>query len=190
VVLQGGGHAPGARRGAQRCPRIRGDPSRAALWQEARSAAKKVALPMLRIYDSAEEEQGLPGLVMELLRGNPWRGASSAVPCPERRSRGQITLALCHAWTAFHKIGIVHRDHEAQKHLCFRTSGTKADGTSGVHASSFEFEGGTWRLLAHATDPGIFLGHTDKHHPEQFRGRPVDSAIGLFSIGRDFVLSC
>ncbi|WP_164873213.1 serine/threonine-protein kinase, partial [Streptomyces resistomycificus] len=98
-------------------PRLPGDPEsesrqRAAhrLYREARAAARVDHPSAVSIHDVVvEEEDGLPWIVMELVRGESMHELLQRGPL-EPAEAARIGLAVLGALRAAHAVGIVHRD--------------------------------------------------------------------------------
>ncbi|HEY1176105.1 MAG TPA: serine/threonine-protein kinase, partial [Phytomonospora sp.] len=96
-------------------PRLPGDPDdeqhrRAAhrLYREARAAARVDHPAAVSIHDVVEED-GLPWIVMELVRGESLHEVLRRGPV-EAAEAARIGLAVLGARRAAHSVGIVHRD--------------------------------------------------------------------------------
>src|SRR5436190_5816881 len=97
-------------------PRLPGDPEdehrrRAAhrLYREARAAARVDHPAAVSIHDVVVEEDGLPWIVMELIRGESLHEVLQRGPV-EASEAARIGLAVLGALDAAHAVGIVHRD--------------------------------------------------------------------------------
>ncbi|MBK3647680.1 serine/threonine-protein kinase, partial [Streptomyces sp. MBT33] len=97
-------------------PRLPGDPldehrQRAAhrLYREARAAARVDHPAAVSIHDVVVEEDGLPWIVMELVRGESLHEVLRRGPV-DAREAARIGLAVLRALGAAHAVGIVHRD--------------------------------------------------------------------------------
>jgi serine/threonine protein kinase len=157
--------------------------SRNRFLREARAAAQVAHPNACRIYDIAEDENGLV-LVMEFIEGESLARRIERGPLPAQEA-AQIVLAVLSALEAFDKAGIVHRDLKPAN-IVLSESGTKIlDFGIAKYTPSNALQD-TTATLADATIPGAFLGTPRYASPEQFRGQLVDARSDLFSVGAIF----
>ncbi|MFE9439729.1 serine/threonine-protein kinase [Streptomyces sp. NPDC006602] len=162
-------------------PRLPGDPEdeshqRAAhrLYREARAAARVDHPSAVTIHDVvAEEEDGLPWIVMELVRGESLhevlqRGAI------EPAESARIGLAVLGALRAAHSVGIVHRDVKPANVLLGRHRRVVLTDFGIAHVQGEES----------LTVSGEFVGSLEFIAPERMSGRgPAGPASDLWSLG-------
>ncbi|PTM92539.1 serine/threonine protein kinase [Streptomyces sp. VMFN-G11Ma] len=159
-------------------PRLPGDPEdehhrRAAhrLYREARAAARVDHPAAVSIHDVVEED-GLPWIVMELIRGESLhellrRGPVDAVEA------ARIGLAVLGALRAAHSVGIVHRDVKPANVLL------------GAHGRVVLTDFGIAHVQGEEslTMSGEFVGSLEFVAPERMSGRGAGPASDLWSLG-------
>ncbi|MFI9613082.1 protein kinase [Streptomyces sp. NPDC052023] len=159
-------------------PRLPGGPEdgshrRAAhrLYHEARAAARVGHRSAVTIHDVVEED-GIPWIVMELVRGESLHAALRRGPVPPAES-ARIGLAVLGALRAAHAVGIVHRDVRPANVLL------------GPHGRVVLTDFG----VAHVPggEPlaagGEFAGSPEFVAPERMSGRTAGPASDLWSLG-------
>jgi eukaryotic-like serine/threonine-protein kinase len=160
-------------------PRLPGDPEdeahqRAAhrLHREARAAARVDHPAAVSIHDVVVDEDGLPWIVMELVRGESLhqvlrRGPVDAVEA------ARIGLALLGALRAAHTVGIVHRDVKPANVLL------------GAHGRVVLTDFGIAHVQGEEslTASGEFVGSLEFVAPERMAGRGAGPASDLWSLG-------
>jgi len=159
-------------------PRLPGDPEdsvhqRAAnrLYREARAAARVEHPAAVSIHDVVVED-GLPWIVMELIRGESLhdvlqRGALA----PAEAAR--IGLAVVGALDAAHAVGIVHRDVKPANVLLGRHGRVVLTDFGIAHIQGEES----------LTMSGEFVGSLEFIAPERMSGRGAGPASDLWSLG-------
>ncbi|MFF8425481.1 protein kinase [Streptomyces sp. NPDC016566] len=133
------------------------------LCTEARAAARVRHPSAVTVYDVVAED-GLPRIVMELIRGESLREAVGRGPL-EPAEAARVGLAALGALRAAHAVGIVHRD---------------------LKPANVLIESGTGRVVV--TDFGIGDGHAGDGPaefvaPERASGRGAGPASDLWSLG-------
>ncbi len=140
----------------------------------------------LRVNDIDETEDGTPFIVMEYVEGDNLAHLlrDGRTLEPERAAR--ITLQVCEALAAAHRLGIIHRDIKPANILLARA----ADG--GDHVKVFDFgiakvkEGSPLGGGASLTQTGMLVGTPAYMSPEQCqgaRGDQLDGRTDLYSVG-------
>ncbi|GGT26935.1 serine/threonine-protein kinase [Streptomyces chromofuscus] len=160
-------------------PRLPDDPEdeshrRAAhrLYHEARAAAR-VDHPSAVVIHDVVEEDGIPWIVMESVRGHSLHEVLRRGPVPPAES-ARIGLAVLGALRAAHAVGIVHRDVKPANVLV-------ESGTGRVVLTDFG--------IAHVPDEqsltggGEFVGSAEFVAPERMSGRSAGPATDLWSLG-------
>ncbi|MGW2566675.1 protein kinase domain-containing protein [Streptomyces sp. NPDC001537] len=172
-------------------PRLPGDPEdehhrRAAhrLYREARAAARVDHPAAVSIHDVVVEEDGLPWIVMELIRGESLHEVLRRGPV-EASEAARIGLAVLGALDAAHAVGIVHRDVKPANVLLgapsLSTSLERGDPHGRVVLTDFG--------IAHVqgeeslTVSGEFVGSLEFVAPERMSGRGAGPASDLWSLG-------
>ncbi|MER6628163.1 protein kinase [Streptomyces sp. NPDC000987] len=161
-------------------PRLPGDPEgdehrRAAhrLYREARAAARVDHPSAVSIHDVvAEEEDGLPWIVMELVRGESLHQRLARGPV-EAREAARIGLAVLGALRAAHAVGIVHRDVKPANVLLGPRGRVVLTDFGIAHVQGEES----------LTVSGEFVGSLEFVAPERMSGRGAGPASDLWSLG-------
>ncbi|MGY6025622.1 serine/threonine-protein kinase [Streptomyces spinosirectus] len=159
-------------------PRLPGDPDdehhrRAAhrLHREARAAARVDHPAAVSIHDVVEED-GLPWIVMELVRGESLHEMLRRGPV-EAAEAARIGLAVLGALRAAHSVGIVHRDVKPANVLL------------GAHGRVVLTDFGIAHVQGEEslTMSGEFVGSLEFVAPERMSGRGAGPASDLWSLG-------
>ncbi|MCH5673663.1 serine/threonine-protein kinase [Streptomyces gilvus] len=160
-------------------PRLPGDPEdeqhqRAAhrLYREAHAAARVDHPAAVSIHDVVVDEEGLPWIVMELVRGESLhevlrRGPVDAVEA------ARIGLAVLGALRAAHSVGIVHRDVKPANVLLGPQSRVVLTDFGIAHVQGEES----------LTVSGEFVGSLEFVAPERMSGRGAGPSSDLWSLG-------
>ncbi|MGW1216574.1 serine/threonine-protein kinase [Streptomyces sp. NPDC002499] len=160
-------------------PRLPGDPEdehrqRAAhrLYREARAAARVEHPAAVSIHDVVVEEDGLPWIVMELVRGESLHELLQRGPvdAPEAARIGHAVLG---ALQAAHSVGIVHRDVKPANVLL------------GTHGRVVLTDFGIAHVQGEEslTMSGEFIGSLEFVAPERMSGRGAGPASDLWALG-------
>ncbi|MFD7405723.1 serine/threonine-protein kinase [Streptomyces sp. NPDC059866] len=159
-------------------PRLPGDPEgeghrRAAhrLHREARAAARVDHPSAVSIHDVVEED-GIPWIVMELIRGESLHEVLGRGPLPPAES-ARIGLAVLGALRAAHAVGIVHRDVKPANVLLGQHGRVVLTDFGIAHVQGEES----------LTMSGEFVGSLEFIAPERMSGRGAGPASDLWSLG-------
>jgi eukaryotic-like serine/threonine-protein kinase len=154
--------------------------ARARFLREA-AAASRIAHPHVVNVTDYGAEQGLPFIVMQLLRGEDLGSRLDANPrgLPVHEV-ADILLAVCAGVRAAHDAGIVHRDLKPRNIFLARLSSEE------ISPKVLDFgiskdRGLLWS--AALTDPGALLGTTHYLSPEQLEGAEVDGRTDQYALG-------
>ncbi|MDO0912400.1 protein kinase [Streptomyces sp. DT2A-34] len=159
-------------------PRLPGDPEDAAhqraahrLYREARAAARVDHPAAVAIHDVVVED-GLPWIVMELIRGESLHEALQRGPV-EAAEAARIGVAVLGALRAAHAVGIVHRDVKPANVLL------------GPHRRVVLTDFGIAHIQGEEslTVSGEFIGSLEFIAPERMSGRGAGPASDLWSLG-------
>ncbi|MDT9697824.1 serine/threonine-protein kinase [Streptomyces sp. P17] len=160
-------------------PRLPGEPEdeayqRAAhrLHREARAAARIDHPSAVSIHDVVVEEDGLPWIVMELVRGESLHEVLRRGPL-EPSECARIGLAVLGALRAAHSVGIVHRDVKPANVLLGRHDRIVLTDFGIAHVQGEE----------PLTATGEFVGSLEFIAPERMSGRIAGPASDLWSLG-------
>ncbi|GGX34129.1 serine/threonine-protein kinase [Streptomyces chartreusis] len=160
-------------------PRLPGDPEDAAhqraanrLYREARAAARVDHPAAVSLHDVVVEEDGLPWIVMELVRGESLHEALKRGPV-EAPEAARIGIAVLGALRAAHAVGIVHRDVKPANVLL------------GPHRRVVLTDFGIAHIQGEEslTVSGEFVGSLEFIAPERMSGRGAGPASDLWSLG-------
>jgi eukaryotic-like serine/threonine-protein kinase len=148
--------------------------------REAKAAGRIDHDNVCGVFDWGFTDEGVPFLVMELLRGEPVEHLCRRLGrlTPERAV--ELMLQVLSALAAAHAQGIVHRDLKPDNIFLVRTS----DGSERVKLLDFgiaKFIGST----QNSTRQGILLGTLQYMSPEQASGasRSIDHRTDLWAVG-------
>jgi serine/threonine protein kinase len=150
--------------------------------REAEAASAVESAHIVQIFDSGSTDEGLPFLVMELLRGEDLRTRlkrEGRLPVSEViRIAGQVARGLRGA----HEAGIVHRDLKPDNiYLCERDDDPMFVKIVDFGISKIARRSPTADTLTHQ---GVVLGTAFYMSPEQARAeRDIDGRTDLFSLG-------
>ncbi|GHH13500.1 serine/threonine-protein kinase [Streptomyces lanatus] len=160
-------------------PRLPGDPEDAAhqraanrLYREARAAARVDHPAAVSIHDVVVDEDGLPWIVMELVRGESLHEVLQRGPV-EATEAARIGIAVLGALRAAHTVGIVHRDVKPANVLL------------GAHRRVVLTDFGIAHIQGEEslTVSGEFVGSLEFIAPERMSGRGAGPASDLWSLG-------
>ncbi|CAM5372754.1 Serine/threonine-protein kinase PknD [Streptomyces alboniger] len=143
------------------------------LYREARAAARVDHPAAVSIYDVVvEEEDGLPWIVMELVRGESLHQALRRGPLPPREA-ARVGLAVLGALRAAHAVGIVHRDVKPANVLL------------GPHHRVVLTDFGIAHVQGEEslTATGDFVGSLEYVAPERMSGTGAGPPSDLWSLG-------
>ncbi|MDX2543914.1 serine/threonine-protein kinase [Streptomyces sp. WI04-05B] len=159
-------------------PRLPGDPQDAAhqrtahrLHREARAAARVDHPSAVSVHDVVVED-GLPWIVMELVRGESLHEVLQRGPVKPAES-ARIGLAVVGALSAAHSVGIVHRDVKPANVLL------------GPHGRVVLTDFGIAHIMGEEslTMSGEFVGSLEFIAPERMSGRGAGPSSDLWSLG-------
>ncbi|WP_078960371.1 serine/threonine-protein kinase [Streptomyces sp. NRRL WC-3618] len=159
-------------------PRLPGDPQDAAhqriahrLHREARAAARVDHPSAVSVHDVVVED-GLPWIVMELVRGESLHEMLQRGPLKPAES-ARIGLAVVGALRAAHSVGIVHRDVKPANVLL------------GAHGRVVLTDFGIAHIMGEEslTMSGEFVGSLEFIAPERMSGRGAGPSSDLWSLG-------
>ncbi|MBX6316074.1 MAG: protein kinase, partial [Isosphaeraceae bacterium] len=122
---------------------------------------------------AADEEAGLPYIVMELMPGETLQDlVAKEGPLPVERAVALI-LDVIEGLREAHRLGVIHRDVKPSN--CF----LEADGR--VKVGDFGLSK-SLTAESHLTRTGAFLGTPLYASPEQIKGEPVDRRTDVYSV--------
>src|SRR5215831_14010549 len=140
--------------------------------REARTAAKLSHPGVITIFDVIDED-GMPWIVMELIRARPLdQVIAEDGPLPPAQA-AQLGLSLLDALSTAHAAGVLHRDVKPSNVLI------SPDGT----AVLTDFGIATVQGDAAMTQSGMVVGTPGFSPPERVRGAEATAASDLWSLG-------
>lgn len=143
--------------------------------REAQAAASLNAPAIVSVFDTGEDESGVPYIVMEHVAGRTLRDVllTEGRLLPQRAL--EVTADVCSALDAAHAAGIVHRDIKPANVMLTRDGQVKV------------MDFGIARAAADAssamTQTAAVIGTAAYLSPEQARGENVDARSDLYSTG-------
>ena len=153
-------------------PEASSDPeAKARFLREAQMAGNIAHENIMRVYDFGEDN-GLPYMVMEFLRGEDLRSAINNARTGDLNSRLQLAHQVAKALAYIHQQKIIHRDIKPEN----------------IHINS----GGTVKLVDFGiakthdlslTQPGLTMGTPYYMAPEQVMARDVTHLADIYSFG-------
>ena len=145
--------------------------------QEARAVAALNHPNIVAVYDVGAE-YGLSYMVMELVDGEPLRGAKFGL-----RTTLDIAVQITSGLAAAHAAGISHRDLKPDNILLTRQGRVKIldFGLAKVNPAAAATD--STQAMTVVTEPGVVLGTVGYMSPEQVRGRAADHRSDIFSFG-------
>jgi eukaryotic-like serine/threonine-protein kinase len=148
-------------------------------FQQEGKLASKIAHPRCVFILAADEEQGRPYIVMELMPG-PTLGdyvrAKGPLPVPEAVTK---IMDVIDGLAEVHRLGLVHRDMKPSN--CF------LDNNGRVKVADFGLakalaQPNLGESSAHLTKTGSFLGTPLYAAPEQVKGEKVDQQADIYAV--------
>ena len=152
------------------------DPSfQARFRREAQAAASLNAPTIVSVYDTGEDEAGVPYIVMEHVDGRTLRDVLQIEGRLLPRRALEITADICAALDAAHAAGIVHRDIKPGNVMLTRSGE--------VRVMDFGIARAAADSLSALTQTAAIIGTAAYLSPEQARGEHVDARSDLYSTG-------
>ena len=149
--------------------------------REAVSAARLAHPNVVATFDTGEDET-IPFIVMELVRGRTLRAVIDQGPVRPAVAAA-VAIQVADALQAAHDAGIIHRDIKPGNILL--CDGMELGAPASVKVADF----GIARAVATSTEagdltkPGTLLGTTKYLSPEQVEGREPDARSDVYSLG-------
>jgi len=156
-------------------PDLARDPSfQARFRREAQAAASLSASSIVSVYDTGEDPDGVPYIVMEFVAGRTLRDVvhDEGRLLPQRAL--ELTADICTALEVAHAAGIVHRDIKPAN-VMLSPSGQVKVMDFGIARAAADTSG--------ATQTAAVIGTAAYLSPEQARGDHVDARSDLYSTG-------
>jgi serine/threonine protein kinase len=139
---------------------------------EARAAAQLAHPNVVAVFDSGEDEDGTPFLVMERLSGRTLADVIRTGPMPIERVE-QLADQMLSALAAAHGAGVLHRDVKPANVL-LAADGTVKVGDFGIAKIADDLD---------ATTTGVVLGTPAYLAPERMAGHAATPAADIFAVG-------
>ena len=153
--------------------------------REARAAAAVRHDHVVTVYQVGEEN-GVPYLAMELLRGTSLSAYLDRNPAPTVASAMRLGREIAEGLAAAHAKGLVHRDIKPGNIWLEAPNGRVKLLDFGLARPAGPDVPGPDRL----TGSGLVVGTPGYMSPEQARGEPLDERTDLFSLGVVLYLLC
>ncbi len=143
--------------------------------REAQAAASLNAPSIVSVFDTGEDDRGVPYIVMELADGRTLRDVllEEGRLLPTRAL--EVTAEVCTALDAAHAAGIVHRDIKPGNVMLTRAGEVKVMDFGIARAAS--------DASSAMTQTSVVIGTAAYLSPEQARGEHVDARSDLYSTG-------
>ena len=143
--------------------------------REAQSAASLDAPTIVAVYDTGEDERGVPWIVMEFVDGRTLREVLTTEGrlLPQRAL--EITADVCSALDAAHAAGMVHRD--------IKPANVMLTSRGEVKVMDFGIAMAAAGTESTMTQTQAVIGTAAYLSPEQARGEHVDARSDLYSTG-------
>ena len=143
--------------------------------REAQSAASLNAPCIVSVYDTGEDDEGVPYIVMEHVQGRTLRDVlqTEGRLLPQRAL--EVTADICAALQVAHDAGIVHRD--------IKPGNVMLTAAGEVKVMDFGIARAVADSAATMTQTAAVIGTAAYLSPEQARGEHVDVRSDLYSTG-------
>ncbi len=143
--------------------------------REAQAAASLEAPNVVAVYDTGEDEQGVPWIVMEHVAGRTLRDilATEGRLLPQRAL--EVAVDICSALEVAHQAGIVHRD--------IKPGNVMLTSQGDVKVMDFGIARAAAGNESTMTRTEAVIGTAAYLSPEQARGEHVDARSDLYSLG-------
>ena len=148
---------------------------RARFRREAQSAASLDAPTVVAVYDTGEDDRGVPWIVMEFVDGRTLRDilTTEGRLLPERAL--EVTADVCSALDVAHAAGMVHRD--------IKPANVMLTSRGEVKVMDFGIAQAAAGAESTMTQTAAVIGTAAYLSPEQARGEHVDARSDLYSTG-------
>jgi serine/threonine-protein kinase len=148
--------------------------------REAVAAARLAHPNVVSTFDTGEDE-GLPFIVMELIRGRTLRALLDEGPVRPAVTAA-VGLQVADALDAGHRAGIIHRDVKPGNVLL--CDGDPLGAPNSVKVADFGIaRAAAARDATDLTQPGVLLGTTKYLSPEQVQGGEPDARSDVYALG-------
>jgi serine/threonine-protein kinase len=141
--------------------------------REARALARVNHPNVVVVFDTDEDDDGRPFLVMELVEGITLRALLDREGRLDPARAVAIAIGICSGLAAVHGRGIVHRDVKPSN-VFLSPSGTVKIGDFGIASVASDVT---------LTRTGEVFGSAPYVSPEQLTGGPVDARTDLYGLG-------
>jgi serine/threonine-protein kinase len=143
--------------------------------REAQAAASLSAPSIVAVYDTGEDPDGVPFIVMEHVEGRTLRAVLLEEGRLLPRRALEVTADVCAALAVAHRAGIVHRDIKPGNVMLTRSGEVKVMDFGIARAAA-----GVGTTM---TQTAAIMGTAAYLSPEQARGEHVDARSDLYSTG-------
>jgi serine/threonine-protein kinase len=143
--------------------------------REAQAAASLEAPNVVSVYDTGEDERGVPWIVMEHVEGRTLRDILSSEGRLLPRRALEVAVDICSALEVAHQAGIVHRD--------IKPGNVMLTSQGEVKVMDFGIARAAAGSESTMTQTEAVVGTAAYLSPEQARGEHVDPRSDLYSTG-------
>ena len=144
------------------------DDQRARFFREAKAAARLQHRNIVTVFEFAEQD-GVPYIVMEFLKGRSLSSRMAAQPPLTLEQKLDIISELCNGLQFAHANGVIHRDVKPANVWLLEDSAVKL------------VDFGIAKISSSMTMHGDVLGSASYMSPEQVEGAPVTGRSDVFS---------
>jgi serine/threonine-protein kinase len=157
-------------------PALAQDPSfQSRFRREAQAAASLEAPNVVAVYDTGEDEHGVPWIVMEHVEGRTLRDLLATEGRLLPRRALEVAVDICSALEVAHRAGIVHRD--------IKPGNVMLTSQGEVKVMDFGIARAAAGNESTMTQTEAVIGTAAYLSPEQARGEHVDARSDLYSLG-------
>jgi serine/threonine-protein kinase len=151
-------------------------------WREAKATAALHHPGIVDVLDFGASEEGLPYIVMELLRGRPLSSALAEDGALTWRRAQALLLELTDALGHAHRRGVIHRDLKPSNIFLAREDDDPRERCKLIDFGVAKFTRSDSASTLQ-TGSGLVLGTLAYMSPDQLGDRPLDARSDIYSLG-------